>query len=81
MDNRGILNKKQVILFKKIKELLPDKSLVTVISEQLGLGEEATYRRIRGEVPISFDDAAKLCHHYQISMDSIVDIEIAQLSF
>ena len=76
MKNQAIKNENQVILFKKIHQSLPDKnSLVYVLSDLLGVGIDATYRRIRGEKPINYEEAIKLCRYFQISMDSLADID------
>ncbi len=49
-----------------------DDKLVDVIMETLSLGKEAAYRRLRGEVPYTFDDIMKIAGRYNISLDSIV---------
>ena len=66
---------KQTLLFGLIKEKLPiNSALVNEISDSLGISTDAAYRRIRGDSPVSFEEAAKLCSHFNISMDSVVDI-------
>ena len=75
MKNQEIKNEHQLALFNKIQQTLPDKnSLVYVLSDLLEVGADATYRRIRGEKPISFAEAVKLCKHFQISMDALADV-------
>jgi len=65
----------QVMLFDLIQKSLPHNiALVDEVSELLNVGTDATYRRIRGEKPISLEEAMKLCRHYQISIDSLADI-------
>ena len=73
MKSEKLLNEKQKLLFDAIKELLPDQSLVSVISELSGIGHEATYRRFRGEISLKFEELIVLCNHFHISMDSLVD--------
>ncbi len=50
----------------------PDDKLVDVLMETLSLRKEAAYRRLRGEVPYTFDDIMKISSKYNISLDAIV---------
>jgi len=72
MKSEKLLNEKQKFLFDIIKKLSPDKTLASVISGLLGGSNESAYRRIRGEVPLYFEEAVILCNHFHISMDSLV---------
>lgn len=49
-----------------------DDKLVEVLMDVLSLGKEAAYRRLRGEVPYTFDDIMKISVRYTISLDEIV---------
>ena len=49
-----------------------DDKLVEVVMDVLSLGKEAAYRRLRGEVPYTFDDIMKISSKYTISLDEIV---------
>lgn len=53
-----------------------DEKLVDVIMNILSLGKEAAYRRLRGEVPYTFDDIMKIAGKYNISLDAIVGNKI-----
>lgn len=67
MDNPNI----QQAFFKIIKsKLLPHQSLSDEVQELLGLGADSAYRRIRGEKPLSIEEAVKLCNAYHLSMDA-----------
>lgn len=62
---------------KYIEEIIKEKihkddKLVDVIMETLSLGKEAAYRRLRGEVPYTFDDIMIIARKYNISLDAIV---------
>jgi len=75
MKHQEISNENQIILFDLIqKELSANLSLVNVISDLLDISADAAYRRIRGVKPIDFEEAVKLCRHFQISMDSFANI-------
>jgi hypothetical protein len=56
-----------------LKERLPEgRNLATTLSEFLCIGKEAAYRRVRGEVPFSFDEVATLAGKLELSLDAIV---------
>ena len=75
MENREIKNESQVMLFGLIQKVLPaNLALVDVISDLLGVGSDAAYRRIRGVKPISLEETIKLCKNFQISMGQLVNI-------
>ena len=75
MENSEIKNENQIILFDLIQKSLPkNQALVDIVSDILDVGIDATYRRIRGEKPISFEEAVKLCKHFNISMDAFANV-------
>lgn len=58
-----------------IRDLRQDKDfLVYELSELLGLSNDSIYRRLRGETLFSIEDVVKICRHYAISFDSIIDV-------
>jgi DNA-binding Xre family transcriptional regulator len=65
----------QKIFFQHIKSKLANHvSFVEDIADLLGISTDSSYRRIRGEKPITFDEIQKLCRHYQVSLDHILSI-------
>ncbi len=63
-------NDLQQQFFKAIKaKLLPHQSMVDELQELLNMSADSAYRRIRGEKPLSIDEAKLLCNAYHISMD------------
>ncbi len=63
-------------LFQRIKELLPPHiSVVDSVAEILHISSDSAYRRIRGETPIVLDEARKLCNHYKLSLDNILNVQ------
>lgn len=55
-----------------MKERAPKgSSLVNLLMEILSMGKEAVYRRLRGEVAFSFDEAAIISREMNISLDQI----------
>lgn len=54
------------------QKIKTDEKLVDAIMETLSIGKESAYRRMRGEVPYTFDDAMKIALKHNISLDSIL---------
>ena len=75
----------QKALFQSIKTCLKRKlfSLVDEVSEVLSLEKGATYKRISGHTSLKIDEIAKLCLHYNISFDSLLEQHsgLNQISF
>lgn len=59
-------------LFQHIKTHLPPHvSMVDEVAEILDISNDSAYRRIRGEKPITLDEAYKLAGHFKISLDQL----------
>ena len=59
-------------IFESIKKQLPkDEKIATVLMNTLFLSQDAVYRRLRGDVPLSIYETKKLCEAYNISFDEI----------
>lgn len=54
------------------QKLRKEDKLVDEIMDTLSIGKESAYRRLRGDVPYTLDDALKIAAKYNISLDSIV---------
>ena len=69
-------------LFSYIKENLPPHlSLVDELGELLGLGADSVYRRIRGEKPIDLIELKKICEHYRLSLDQLLQLQQESVLF
>ena len=67
---------KQIRLFETVKSRLSDQStLAMVVEELLNIGENAAYRRIRGETELKFSELEKICKAYHLSMDDFLDLK------
>ncbi len=65
----------QKLFFQHIKSKLPQHiSFVEEVADVLGISTDSSYRRIRGEKPISFEEIQKLCRNYQVSVDHILSL-------
>ena len=63
-------------LFTYLKETLPPHlSLVDELCDFLKLGTDSVYRRIRGEKPITLAELKKLCEHYHVSIDQLLNLQ------
>ncbi|MEO7984730.1 MAG: helix-turn-helix domain-containing protein, partial [Bacteroidota bacterium] len=66
-------NEVQQQLFNILKENLPPHlSLVDELGSLLGLSADSVYRRIRGEKPIDLFELKKICEHYHLSLDQLL---------
>ena len=62
-------------LFLEIKSKLPvEASVADETAKLLDISSDSIYRRMRGEKTISFDELFKLCTHYNISLDQMMNI-------
>jgi hypothetical protein len=68
------MNKKlNGILVKKIIESVPkSKKTIQYITDVLKIGRESTYRRMRGDIPFTFEEISKLASNLNFSIDEIV---------
>ncbi len=75
----------QKALFQSIKNLFKKEtfSLVDEVSEVLHVEKGASYKRISGHTALKIDEVVKLCLHYNISFDSLLEQNsgLNQISF
>ncbi|MCK4678653.1 MAG: helix-turn-helix transcriptional regulator [Bacteroidales bacterium] len=72
----------QKALFQQIKEKLPPNIyFVHEISEVLGISDDSTRRRIRGEKALSFEELYKLSTRFGISIDSLFNVQSRNVIF
>lgn len=66
-------------LIKAIKDrILEDRNLSVFLMDTLIIGKEASYRRLRGEVPFSFYEAAIIAKELGLSLDKIAGHSITE---
>jgi len=66
----------QTLFFQHIKGLIPvNISMVEEVAEILGISTDSAYRRIRGEKSIALEEVQKLCGHFKISMDFLMNLQ------
>lgn len=71
-----LIQEAQIKLFNEIKRLLPEEaSLSSTVSEILFVSNDSAYRRIRGETPLTIDEAGILCKHFRLSLDHLLNLE------
>lgn len=72
----------QTILFNLIKEKIKDGDTIgNVLSDLLSISTDAVYRRNRNETPLTVHETQKICSHFNISFDTIAQIQENQVLF
>ncbi|OSZ77790.1 hypothetical protein CAP36_15635 [Chitinophagaceae bacterium IBVUCB2] len=75
-------NQLQQELFRYLKTSLPPHlSMVDDLSDLLDVGADSVYRRIRGEKPISLLELKKICEHYHLSLDQLLQLQTDTVVF
>jgi len=75
-------NELQQQLFTYLKENIPPHlSLVDELCDLLDLSHDSVYRRIRGEKPITLTELKKICEHYHVSVDQLLQLENNSILF
>lgn len=75
-------NEVQQQLFNFLKESLPSHlSLVDELGSLLDLSADSVYRRIRGEKPIDLIELKKICEHYHLSLDQLLQLQNESVLF
>jgi hypothetical protein len=63
----------QIRLIRMIRDQLPDHvSMVDEIADLLEISNDSSYRRIRGEKPLTLHELHKLAGKFQISLDDLI---------
>jgi len=63
-------------LFRVVKTKIPEHlSAADEIARILAISADSAYRRMRGEKPVTLDEVSKICVHYQISLDQLMNIQ------
>src|SRR5690348_10666355 len=69
-------NNIQQVLFQHIKSRIPSHlSFVDEIANILEISNDSAYRRIRGEKPLSLEETEKLCKHFHVSLDQMLNLK------
>src|SRR5258705_2482572 len=62
-------------LFNHLKANLPPHlSMADELCSLLNISHDSAYRRIRGEKPISLTELKKICEHYHLSLDQLLQL-------
>lgn len=70
-------------LFMQIKQQLPENiSLVEMVEDVLCVGQDSAYRRISGKTELTITELQRLCKHFNISSDQLLNThEQSQIVF
>lgn len=58
-----------------------DINVASLLMDTLSMGKEAVYRRLRGDVPFTFEEVSKISSKLSISLDNIVNIRKSRHAF
>ena len=73
-----MINELNTGLIEALKEKLPPKTnLANLLMDTLYIGREAIYRRLRGEVPFTLEEAALISRKLGVSLDKIVGVSFS----
>lgn len=68
--------------FTHLRQSLPAHlSLVDELCELLDISPDSVYRRLRGEKPVTLDELKKICDHYRLSMDQLLQLKTESVLF
>ncbi|MBD8346669.1 MULTISPECIES: hypothetical protein [unclassified Dysgonomonas] len=73
------LNDELVLAIKN--SVSDDMNIANLLMDILSMGKEAVYRRLRGDVPFTFDEVSKISSKLCISLDNIVNIKNTKRAF
>ncbi len=69
-------------IFDSIRQQLPkDEKIASVLMNTLHLSQDAVYRRLRGDVPLTIYETKTLCEAYSISFDDIEEYKKGRVNF
>lgn len=72
----------QIQIFQYVKNKLPSHlSMVDEVASVLEVSTDSAYRRIRGEKALSLEEVYKLCLRFQLSLDSLLNLQSEALLF
>jgi hypothetical protein len=72
----------QSILFHLVKQQIAGQdNLGNALSEVLHLSQDAVYRRYRGETALTIQEVKKICLHYSISFDALIELSSGHVTF
>lgn len=73
MTNKEPIQKRLIDLVSNV--LPPNLNLVDVLTDLLEISSDSAYRRIRNETALSIDEVERICTHFNISFDSISNLD------
>jgi hypothetical protein len=69
-------------IFQQIKGSIPSShSFIHEIAELLSISYDSAYRRVRGEKELTIEDLYKLATRYNLSIDSIFNVQSRNVTF
>jgi len=72
----------QKMFFETVKQNLPSNLLLAdEVCDVLNIGQDSAYRRIKGGKGLTMNELSKLCLHFNISVDSVINNQAGNIVF
>lgn len=72
----------QETLFHLIKQKLPaNETIGNYLSDVLHISPDAVYRRYRGDTALTINEVKRLCNHFSISFDALIEMAEGKVTF
>jgi hypothetical protein len=72
----------QSTLFQMIKERIAGSDTIgNALSSVLHISQDAVYRRYRGETLLTIEEVRKICKHFAISFDALIELSSNKVTF
>lgn len=72
---------RQIAFINLCKERVQDGNFANDLAELIGVNIDAAYRRMRGVTSLTYDEIEKMCLHYNVSFDSVVNYKGSLIPF
>jgi hypothetical protein len=72
----------QTTIFQLLKQRIAGEDTIgNALSDVLSISPDAVYRRYRGETPLTIQEVKKICQHYNISFDALIESGVGKVTF
>lgn len=70
----------QILLLEALKKMVPQNmNLAEELSQLLEISLDSTYRRLRGETELTLKEAIRICRHFEIPLDILLNSDIPDI--
>lgn len=79
--NKRVMDTQKAFFETVKKNLSSGMRMVSEVSDALNISSDSAYRRIRGEKELTVNELSKLCRHFNISMDEVINYRSGNILF